>query len=94
MSVQTASLETKERIHQLVNNLPPASLTVVERFVSFVYNQAQQGEPVVTAADGDTASYLYPTVSLPASALGKLIDLMPPVGGDALADTEALYDEI
>jgi hypothetical protein len=93
MSVQTASLETKERIHQLVDDLPPASLTVVERFVAFVYNQARQGEPVVTATDGDLAPYRYPTVSLPASALGKLIDLMPPVGGDALADTEALYDE-
>jgi len=92
MSVQTAPQETKARIHQLVDDLPLASLTVVERFVTFVHNQAQQGEPVVVAPDGDLAPYRYPTVSLPASALGKLIGLMPPVGGDALADTEALYD--
>ena len=44
------------------------------------------------APDGDVAPYRYPTVPVPASSLGKFIDLMPPVGGDALADTEALYD--
>lgn len=92
MSVQTVPQETKARIHQLLDELPAASLTVVERFVAFVHNQAQQGEPVVVASDRDSAPYRYPTVSLPASALSKLIGLMPPVGGDALADTEALYD--
>ena len=92
MSVRTAPQETKARIHQLVDDLPLASLTVVERFVTFVHNQAQQGEPIIVAPDGDAAPYRYPTVSVPASSLSKLIGLMPPVGGDALADTEALYD--
>jgi hypothetical protein len=92
MSVQTVSQGTKERIHQLVDDLPPASLTVVERFVAFVHDQARQGEPVIVAPGGDLAPYRYPTVSLPASALSRLVGLMPPVGGDALADTEALYD--
>jgi hypothetical protein len=37
--------------------------------------------------------YCYPTVPLPASALDSLVDIMPPVGGDALSDTEALYNK-
>ena len=37
----------------------------------------------------------YPTVTPPASSLTAWKDLMPEgCGGDALADTEALYDEV
>ena len=32
------------------------------------------------------------TVEMPADSLLGLMDLLPPLGGDALADTEALYD--
>ena len=39
-------------------------------------------------------SYVYPTVPLPTSVVDGLIGIVPPVGGDALADTEALYDEV
>ena len=36
----------------------------------------------------------YPTVANPASSLNAWVDLIPEgCGGDALADTEALYDE-
>jgi hypothetical protein len=38
--------------------------------------------------------YVYPTVPLPTSVVDGLIGIVPPVGGDALADTEALYDEV
>jgi hypothetical protein len=38
--------------------------------------------------------YCYPTVSVPLSSLDGLIDIMPGIEGDALADTEALYDEV
>jgi prevent-host-death family protein len=37
----------------------------------------------------------YPTVAAPASSLNAWMDLIPDgCGGDALADTEALYDEV
>jgi len=37
----------------------------------------------------------YPTVATPASSLNVWTDLLPNgCGGDALADTEALYDEV
>jgi excisionase family DNA binding protein len=34
------------------------------------------------------------TVEMPADSLMGLIGLLPPIGGDALADTEALYDQV
>jgi excisionase family DNA binding protein len=34
------------------------------------------------------------TVEMPADSLLGLTDLLPPIGGDALADTEALYDQV
>ncbi len=37
----------------------------------------------------------YPTVATPASSLNAWVNLIPDgCGGDALADTEALYDEV
>jgi hypothetical protein len=89
---QTASPTTKERICKLLDELPLESLTVVDRYVAFVHKQAQQGNPVVMSPDGNSAPFRYPTVAVPALVLDKLVGLAPPVGGDALADSEALYD--
>jgi hypothetical protein len=85
---------TQRHILDLLNDLPPESLVVVERFVQFLRQQAQQGQPVVTVSGEPAPPYRYPTVPLPASALDGLIGIMPDVEGDALADTEALYDEV
>lgn len=42
----------------------------------------------------DPTLWRQPTVEVPADSLLRLLDLLPPVGGDALADTEALYDQV
>lgn len=42
----------------------------------------------------DPTLWRQPTVEMPADSLLRLLDLMPPVGGDALADSEALYDQL
>ena len=91
--MSTVPLETKQKINKLLDDLPEASLTVVEQFVEFVYDQAQHGQPIVVAAHHEPTSYRYPTVPVPPSVVDRLAGLMPPVGGDALADTEAIYDE-
>ena len=39
-------------------------------------------------------AFIYPTIPLPASTFSGLVGTMPPVGGDALADTEALFDDV
>lgn len=87
-------LTPRSHIAALLDDLPPDSLRVVEQFVEFLHVQARQGRPVVSAPNLQYLPYRYPTVPLPASSLDSLIGIMPPVGGDALADTEALYDEV
>lgn len=88
-----APLQTKHKITRLLDDLPAASLTIVEQFVEFVHDQARQGKSIRAAADHDSVPYRYPTVFLSPSVLDGLVGLMPPVGGDALAETEAIYDE-
>lgn len=75
----------------LLAELPPESVQMVEQFARFLRQQAKLGRPVGTVKE-NPPRYLYPTVPVPASAIDNLIGILPPVGGDALADTEALYD--
>jgi hypothetical protein len=92
-NVQTS---TQSRIAALLEDLPPESLTLVERFVQFLREQARRGQPVGSVAVGEERpSYVYPTVTAPPSSLDGWLDLVPEgYEGDALADTEALYDEV
>lgn len=100
MSTLTSAQITKQEIAELLDDLPMKSLVVVEQFVRFLHEQMRQGQLVVTTSNAsvteDKASHpsRYPTVSLPHSVLDGLVGIMPPVGGDALVDTEALYDKV
>ncbi|MDI6770675.1 MAG: hypothetical protein QMD04_13515 [Anaerolineales bacterium] len=86
-------LQTRNNITSLLAELPPENLRLVEQFVHFLREQARQGYTVVTApAKKKRQLYLYPTVAVPARSLDGLIGIMPPVGGNALKDSEALYD--
>jgi len=87
--------QVQSRILPLLEKLPPESLAVVEQFVRFVHELAQEGQVVETVSTPKgRAPYLYPTVLVPASSLAQLVNLLPEgYDGDALADTEALYDE-
>jgi hypothetical protein len=87
MATQSATLI---HLQDLLADLPPDSLSVVEQFVQFLRNQAQHGQSLKVVAE--RPAYLYPTVPLPADRLDALIGVAPAVGGDALTDTEALYD--
>jgi predicted DNA-binding antitoxin AbrB/MazE fold protein len=46
---------------------------------------------VVLPTDSETVEFAYPTRLVPAERLDRLTDLVA-VGGNALADSEALYD--
>lgn len=95
MSATSTVQSTRQSILDLLDELPPESLTVVEALVRFLRDQARQGRPVVAAPDvSERPRFHYPTVPVPASSLDGLVGIMPPVGGDALADTEALYDKV
>jgi hypothetical protein len=80
----------------LLDDLSPESLTPVERFVQFLRDQARRGQPVVSASVREgRLPYVYPTVPVPPSSLDAWLDLLPEgYEGDALKDTEALYDEV
>jgi hypothetical protein len=93
---QTAVQATQGRILALLGDLPPESLTLVERFVQFLRDQARRGQPVVSASVREgRPPYIYPTVPVPPSSLDAWLDLLPEgYEGDALEDTEALYNEV
>lgn len=83
-TVVTQDVEVGRRIQNLLEDLPPESLSAVEYFIRFVRHQPNFfNEPY------------YPTVLVPAPRLDTWSNILP-VGyeGDALKDTEALYDEV
>lgn len=87
--------KVQARILSLLADLPPEGQVLVEQFARFVHEQAQRGQSVATAPmPGKQVPYMYPTVPVPHSVINGLIGLWPPVGGDALEDSEALYDEV
>jgi hypothetical protein len=79
----------------LLNGLPPESLSVVEQFIRFLQEQNRRGQSVAIISESrGQFSYQYPTIGLASSSLNQWLDLVPEgYEGDALADTEALYDE-
>jgi hypothetical protein len=84
MSVTATTEDTKQTIVRLLDDLPPEMLQTVEHFVRFL-----------RARETLTPGPRYPTVENPASSLSAWLNLIPEgCGGDALADTEALYDEV
>lgn len=79
----------RDHILSLLNDLPPESLNLVDQFVQSLH------ERVMSKSDDENRPpYLYPSVGVPATSLDGLIGLLSEgYEGDALADTEALYDE-
>ncbi len=75
--------ETGDAVYITQHGRPAAVLVDYERYEQLLA-QAHIPSPL--------PPYKYPTVSVPFAQLEGLIGLLPPVGGDALADTEALYD--
>lgn len=87
--------QTEINFTSLLADLPPESLELVEQFVLFLRAQTRLGQPVgLVEGKGKQQPYLYPTVAVPASTLDNWLNLVPEgYDGDALADSEALYDE-
>ena len=94
MNAKATRQAIRSRILPLLDDLPPESLRLVERFVRFLREQAQQGHPVATVV-GREGQPFYPTVAVPPSSLDGWLNLIPEgYDGDALVDTESLYDEV
>ena len=93
--MDTSTKLAQTRILPLLEDLPPESLKIVEQFVRFLHEEAQQGNLVVASTpSANRPSYLYPTIPVAPSSLNQWLDLVPSgYDGDALKDTEALYKE-
>lgn len=89
MTAQRPAQTAKRHITELLDDLPSESLSTVEQFVRFLCEQKRKEQPIV----GERASFAHPAVSLPASSLDAWTNLLSEgYQGNALADTEALYD--
>lgn len=88
--------DVQTRILSSLDDLPPESLAMVERFVHSLREQALRDDLRAGASGSqEPPPYTSPTVALPASSLDDWLDLIPEgYEGDALTDTEALCDEV
>ena len=76
--------QTVRRILGLLNELTPDNLELVEQLV----------ERLRTVNPSQLAAYTFPTITTPASSLVSLTGLLGEgYQGDALNDSEAIYDD-
>jgi hypothetical protein len=86
----TLEMDTRDHIESLLDDLPAETLPVVEQFVRFLQEQARHGQPITVAQHSH-----FPTVALSPQSLENWLNLLPEgYEGDALEDSEALYDEV
>jgi hypothetical protein len=71
-----------------MKDLPLEGLLALREFTAFLRQRSLAEHPAASTL----LSTHRLTVEMPAESLMGLIGLLPPIGGDALADTEALYD--
>jgi hypothetical protein len=92
----TPTQQTQRHITSLLDDLPAETLILVERFVEFLHEQARQGRSVALISEQqEQPPYRYPTIPVPASTLDAWMNLLlEGYEGDALADSEAVWDEV
>lgn len=73
--------EAVGRIALQLVQLPAEDVAAVAQLVARLRQQRQPAMPRLT-------------VEMPADSLLGMVGLLPPIGGDALAETEALYDQV
>ena len=96
VQLQISTQTTQDRILALLADLPPEGLTAAEQFVRFLREYAGPGQASLTfQKPANRSPHTFPTVCLPATSLDAWLDLVPAgYVGDALTDTEAIYDEV
>jgi hypothetical protein len=88
-STQTVQQE-RQKIIALLEQLPADSLPMVETFIRFMQTQP----PTTQATIKEPTPWLYPTVPVDAESVDRLIGVMPNIEGDALIDSETVFDEV
>ncbi len=89
--------ETGDAVYITQHGRPVVVLVDYERYEQLLAQARTSPAPVTpeTAGAAGQTPYLYPTVENPASSLSAWLNVLPEgYEGDALADSEALYDEL
>ena len=73
-----------------MKDLPLEELLALREFTVFLRQRSLREQSVASAS----ILLRRPTVEMSADSLLGLMDILPPIGGDALTDSEALYDEL
>jgi hypothetical protein len=103
MSVNVQRTTIQQQILTLLDRLPIEHVVLIEQFARFLYEQFQQksyfGWDEIDSTKSDvtptTTNMTYPLITVPADSLGVWINLSPKgYEGNALDDTEALYNEV
>lgn len=91
MNATSTQQATRQTILALLDELPPDSLPMVETFIRFMQTQ----QTAVAELHQEQTPWRYPTMRVPAASLDNLLSLLDEgYEGDALVDTEAIYDEV
>lgn len=89
--------DVQDEIVALMQDLPYDSLLMLREFSHFLRFQIQWRRTAQTnatqAVTFPDTPVPYPAVRVPPAQLLRLIGAFPPLGGDALADTEAIYEK-
>jgi hypothetical protein len=86
-AITTRALQ-REIVGQM-NELSVDGLLALRDFAASLRQRTLFREPHISPA-----LLRHSTVEMPADSLLGLMNLLPPVGGDALADSESLYDQV
>jgi len=89
-SQKTQAGDLRNDLYRLIEKLPLESLNIMQQFAAFLSQQTSD-----TPTPSMEQKRTLEIVTVPASRLAGLIGLLSPgYEGNALDDTEALYDDI
>ena len=84
-------------IAALLDDLPSESLVTVKEFVTFMHYQLSKGQ-IVSTTEEHQAYLRYPTIGVSPARILKLAESLSQDGfgyeGNALVDSEAVYDDV
>jgi len=88
-------MDVREDVMAIVQDLPEPKLEAAKRYLESLREECEQ-EETQPASRKPVEGPRYRIVPLPYEALDALMGILdsPDLAGDALADTEALYDEV
>ncbi|OQY47965.1 MAG: hypothetical protein B6242_03765 [Anaerolineaceae bacterium 4572_78] len=90
---ENVDLSSYQTIVTMLTRLSTEHVAMIEQFTRFLYTQTLYRQYDSTSLP--LGNMVYPTIAVPANSLDMWLNLLPTgYEGNALEDTEALYDEV